>query len=104
MIVIASTVPAPMLGRLYPLFVTIFFTTLGATISYSKWGRKKLRVYYLADVLDVFNLGPRTRVVTELAVFVMIGCAVSIGIVHPQNAAQAFSAGLGWTGLVGRVR
>ncbi len=92
------------LEHLPALFGNIFFTALGATISYSKWGRKKLKVYYLSDLLDVFVIAPKSRLLLEFAIFVFIGCAISIGIVHPQNAAQAFSAGLGWTGLVGKVK
>jgi hypothetical protein len=92
------------LQNLLPLMRNLFFTTLGAALSYSKWGRKKLKVYYLSDILDVLALSPTARVLFELCIFIFIGCAISIGIVRPQNAAQAFSAGLGWTGLAGRVR
>jgi hypothetical protein len=92
------------LWHLLPLARNLFFTALGAIISYSKWGRKKLKVYYLSDLLDVFGLGPKARILAELLVFIFLGCAISLGIVRPQSAAQAFSAGLGWTGLVGHVK
>jgi len=86
------------------ILVNIFYTSLGAALFYSKWGRKRLKVYFLSDILDVCNLSDGTRVVLEFCIFIFFGCSVSLGIVHPQNAAQAFIAGLGWTGLVGRTK
>jgi hypothetical protein len=90
--------------ELSALGTSLFFSALGAALSYSKWGRKKLKVYYLSDILDVFELSPRVRVLTEFGLFIIVGCSVCIGIVHPQTAAQAFSAGLGWTSLIGKVK
>lgn len=86
------------------LIVSVFYAAMGSALFYSRWGRKKLKVYLLSDLLDVFQLSEKARVIIEFVIFVGFGCAVSIGIVHPQNAAQAFSAGLGWTGLAARPK
>jgi len=91
-------------GKLLPLLRNLFYTALGAALFYSTWGRKKLKVYFLSDMIDVLHLSPDTQVITEFLIFIFIGCAISIGVVQPQTAPQAFSAGLGWTGLVGRTR
>ena len=81
-------------------FWSIFYTALGAALFWSKWGREKLRAYYLSGLVEMLIKDERARTITEFLLFIAIGCVVAIGIVKPQNAPQAFTAGLGWTGLV----
>jgi hypothetical protein len=83
---------------------SVIYTALGATLFWSKWGREKLKAYFLSELIEMFVKSDRARMVIELIVFVSLGCLVGIGIVRPQNIPQAFSAGLGWTGLVAHHR
>ena len=99
----STPVIAEFVGKLWPVLVNLFFTAIGSILFYSMWGRKALRIYLLSDLLNAFHLSERTQIVTELGMFLLFGCSITMGIIHPQNAAQAFSAGLGWTGLVGRT-
>ena len=85
-------------------FWSLFYTALGASLFWSKWGREKLKAYYMSDLIELLVKDERARLVIEFVLFVAIGCLVAIGIVRPQNIPQAFTAGLGWTGLVAHHR
>ena len=78
------------------------FALLGAGILYMQWGRSELRPYAFSDLLDTFDLDENVRCRLELLIFVVIGTIVAIGLTKPINVQQAFSAGLGWTGIAAR--
>lgn len=78
------------------------FAFLGAGLLYMQWGRSKLRAYAFSDLLDTFDLTESVRYRTELVIFVLVGTIVALGIARPSTMAQAFSAGLGWTGIAAR--
>jgi hypothetical protein len=67
-----------------------------------QWGRSRLRAYVFSDLLDTFDLGKNARYRVELVVFVLFGTIVAMGIARPASMAQAFSAGLGWTGIAAK--
>lgn len=79
-----------------------FFSFLGTGLLYMQWGRSQLRVFAFSDFLDTFKMEETTRIRLELAVFLVVGTAVAMGITRPGTASQAFSAGLGWTGLAAK--
>jgi hypothetical protein len=83
---------------------SVIYTALGVILFWSKWGREKVKAYYLSELVETFVKNERAQMVIELLLFVSIGCLVGIGIVRPQNIPQALSAGLGWTGLVAHHR
>lgn len=83
---------------------SVIYAALGATLFWSKWGRERLRAYYLSELVEILVKDERARIAIELVLFVTIGCLVAVGIVRPQNIPQAFTAGLGWTGLVAHHR
>lgn len=85
-------------------FWGVFYTALGAGLFWAKWGREKLKAYYLSDMIEMFVEDERWRAAIEFVLFLAIGCFVAIGIVKPHSAPQAFTAGLGWTGLVATHR
>jgi len=78
------------------------FAFLGAGLLYMQWGRSKLRAYAFSDLLDTFNLTENVRYRMELVIFVLVGTIVALGIARPSTVAQAFSAGLGWTGIAAK--
>jgi hypothetical protein len=81
-------------------FWNVVFTAIGAAVFWGKWGKTKLKVKYLSDLLDLFPLNPKSRGALEFLIFVALGCVVGIAVVQPSNAAQALTAGFGWTGFV----
>jgi hypothetical protein len=78
------------------------YTAIGAVVSWSKYGREKLRVFFLSKVLDIFfdSDEGKFRAIIELLIFIILGCIVSMSFVSPITSAQAITAGLGWTGLL----
>lgn len=80
-------------------FWNIAFTALGAAVYWGKWGRTKLKAYVLSDFVDLIPVGPKWRSAIEFSIFLVIGSAVGIAVVHPTTATQALTAGFGWTGL-----
>lgn len=78
------------------------FAFLGAGLFYMQWGRTKLRAFVFSDFFDLFDLDEKVRARLEMAVFVVVGTVIAIGIAKPVNVQQAFSAGLGWTGIAAK--
>lgn len=77
----------------------LVYTAIGAAVFWGKWGRTRLRVYILWDVVRLLPVKGRSRATVEFLVFVTLGCIVGIGIVQPTSPMQALSAGLAWTGI-----
>lgn len=84
----------------------VFFTALGATILWGRWGRDRLRPYLLPECLNLldrwFSEHKNWKDFIEFAIFIFLGTVVAIMVVEPSTSRQAFAAGLGWTGLVAR--
>lgn len=78
------------------------FAALGSGLLYMQWGRTKLKAFFFGDLLDTLNLNDTLRHQLEIGVFVTVGTAIALGVAKPDTVAQAFSAGLGWTGLAAR--
>jgi hypothetical protein len=72
---------------------------VGSIILYANWGRSKLRPAFIAPLIDAWPCPERLRQLLEFAAFVALGVYVAVRITHPANELQAFSAGLGWTGI-----
>lgn len=85
-------------------FWNVVYTSIGTAVFWGKWGRKKLKAYYLSDLIERLPLEKRYRQILEFVVFVSIGCVVGVGLVEPRNAVQALTAGFGWTGAFLRYR
>lgn len=79
-----------------------FFAFLGSGLLYMQWGRSKLRAYAFSSFLDTFSMEENTRARLEMIIFVVVGTAIAVALTNPTSASQAFSAGLGWTGLAAR--
>ena len=93
-----------MLQELFTLsfWVHAFFAFLGAGLLYMQWGRTKLKIFAFSDFLDTIDMSEKVRIRFEMIVFMVIGTVVAIGLTSPSTAPQAFSAGLGWTGLAAK--
>ena len=83
---------------------TIVYTSIGAAIFWGKWGKAKLKAYVLSDLVNLLPCNQKWRGIIEFVIFVALGCLVGVAVVQPTNAAQALTAGLGWTGLVSKHR
>lgn len=86
----------------FQFWVHAFFACIGAGLFYMQWGRSNLRAYQLSDFLDTFRMEDHVRYRVELLIFVVLGTLIAMGIAKPSNVQQAFSAGLGWTGLAAK--
>ncbi len=85
-----------MLANPLPTGFIIAYTAAGAVAYWAKWGRDRLRVFYLAEVLDVIPMRRIVRARVEFIMFVVLGCFLGIGLVQPTNMTQSFSAGFAW--------
>lgn len=83
-------------------FWNILYTAVGASLFWSWWGRSRLRVFGLSNILVVFGVPGRWRARLEFVIFIVLGCLVGIGLVDPRSPVQALTAGLGWTGVFAR--
>jgi hypothetical protein len=90
---------AAMLASPLPTGFIIAYTAAGAIAYWAKWGRDRLRVFYLAEVLDMIPMRRIVRARVEFILFVVLGCFLGIGLVQPTNMTQSFSAGFAWVGL-----
>lgn len=79
-----------------PLWI---YAAVGATILWAKMRRSKRDIYGLTEITKQYIPNEKVRIIVELAIFLIIGCLVSVGVINPSTPAQAFAAGLGWTGL-----
>ena len=72
---------------------------VGAIVLYGKMGRGKVRPHLVAPLIDLLHLPTRWRQFIEFCLFIAFGTYIAMRITHPGNELQAFSAGLGWTGI-----
>ena len=86
----------------FHFWVHCLFAFLGAGLLYMHWGREKLRAYAFSDLLDTFDFDENVRIRVEMIVFVLVGTVLAMGLTSPNSMPQAFSAGLGWTGLAAK--
>ncbi len=78
-------------------FPAVVFTSAGVVLLWGAWGRDRLHVFGLSDLVALLPIGAKFQKLLEFLVFVTIGCVVAIGVTHPINPTQAISAGFGWT-------
>ena len=82
-------------------FSRVFFTAVGATVLWMKWGWTQRRAFALSVLIAPFcKKDSRVFSVLEFLVFIALGCVVGIVLTEPGNARQAIAAGMGWTGLL----
>lgn len=82
-------------------FTYIICAAIGSLILWAKLGEKqKLTVYGLGKLWNLLGIAGRKRDVVELLCFIFMGVFVGMLFTEPSNVRQAFSAGLGWTGLL----
>ena len=84
--------------------LNLLCATAGAALLYSTWGRDKLSAFLFSDLLDAFHMDPRLRVSIELLIFIGFGTFIAVAVTAPNNPGQAFSAGMGWTGIAARPK
>ena len=75
----------------------LVFTGIGVSVFWGKWGRSKLKPFYLATLTR--TLPVRMQAPVEFLVFLVLGCLVAVATVEPRNAIQALVAGFAWTGV-----
>ena len=85
--------------------IMVAYTAFGVIFLYCKWGRKRIKVFALSEILDMWTTEQtKSRMIAELIIFVVLGCILAIGVVQPTTPAQALTAGLGWTGLLATAK
>lgn len=76
----------------------------GVTILWCKLGQQQLTVWGLGKLWALIGLEGRARDVFELLSFIALGVFVGVGFTQPNGVIQAFTAGMGWTGLLTTTR
>lgn len=82
-----------------PAYLIVAFTAAGAITFWARWGRDRMSVFGLRNVLELFPMKAIARARFEFFIFVVLSYFIGIGIVDPKNATQSFSAGFAWVGL-----
>jgi hypothetical protein len=84
--------------------VMVGYTALGAALFWGRNGRKKLRVYVLSDLFDVFRIDIESpwRHLAEFLLFLVFGVLIGVGAIGPSTIPQALTAGFAWTGVVAK--
>lgn len=85
-----------MIGMELPLWL---YASVGIVILWGKMKKNQRGVYALTELISQLVSNAKMRACLELAMFLVIGSIVSIGVIDPSTPAQAFAAGLGWTSL-----
>jgi len=75
---------------------------LGSGLLYMQWGRSKLKTIGVGEFLSRFDLSDKKQLLFEMVILVITGAVVAMIFTRPVTPAQAFSAGLGWTGFAAR--
>jgi hypothetical protein len=81
-----------------PLWI---YAAVGSTILWAKMKANQRAVYGLTDLVAIFvpKEWPRVRGTIEILIYLSLGTLITIAVINPGTPAQAFAAGLGWTGL-----
>jgi hypothetical protein len=81
-----------------PLWI---YAAVGVAILWGKMRTSQRNVYALTDFIEALipSHMKKLRAIVELACYLSLGGTVAIGVIDPATPAQAFAAGLGWTGL-----
>jgi hypothetical protein len=81
-----------------PLWI---YAAAGVAILWGKMKASQRNVYALTDIIKALipSHMEKQRAIVELACYLSIGCIIAMGVIDPATPAQAFAAGLGWTGL-----
>jgi hypothetical protein len=89
----------------FDFFANVVFAAIGSFALWLKLGeRQQLTVHGLGKFWGLLKITGRKRDVIELISFVVVGAFMSMLFTDPTNVRQAFSAGLGWTGLLATSR
>jgi prepilin signal peptidase PulO-like enzyme (type II secretory pathway) len=80
-------------------FTNICFAALGVFILWNKLGKTQLAVWGMGRTWELFVSSKKVREVCEFVSFLILGTILSLFLTQPVSTIQAFSAGLGWTGL-----
>jgi hypothetical protein len=84
-----------------PLWI---YAAVGVAILWGKMKVTQRSVYGLSHIIETF-IPPqwkKLRAIVELSCYLSAGCLIAMGVIDPATPAQAFAAGLGWTGLTTR--
>jgi hypothetical protein len=77
---------------------------VGSFLMWARWSKKNQLAFWRISELLRRRFGNTLRCdVAEVTMFVAFGVFVALAIVGVENCRQAFSAGLGWTGIVAQV-
>lgn len=82
---------------------------LGATILWARWSaapqKRRLRsLIPFSDLLTDLHIDWRISYVIEFVLFVGLGSFFAVKIMGFSGCREAFSGGLGWTGLLAQVK
>jgi uncharacterized membrane protein YbjE (DUF340 family) len=80
----------------------VLYTTFGVFFVWASWGKGRLSVKYLNNVLAKLGLTSNALLLVEFAITMSAGVVFAIALTDPQTAPQAIAAGMGWTGLIAR--
>ena len=78
------------------------YTVLGAIFLWGRWGRKRLKVYVLADLIELLPAPDSLKHVLEFFIFILLGGFIGVALTNPVTAPQAIAAGLGWTSMLAK--
>jgi len=81
----------------WPNVIAAFVRSL---ILWCKLGERELTVLGFGKLWELCGLAGNVKRALELLSFLGLGVAVGIAFARPENVVQAFTAGLGWTGLL----
>lgn len=85
--------------------IHVLCTAIGALVLWTKLGdRQRLTVYGFGKLWNLIGIEGKARDVLELISFIVLGTFVAMLFTEPNNVRQAFSAGLGWTGMLTTYR
>jgi len=81
-----------------PLWI---YAAAGVAILWGKMKATQRTVYGLTDIIKALipERQGKLRAIVEISCYLSVGCLVAMGVIDPATLAQAFAAGLGWTGL-----
>jgi hypothetical protein len=82
-----------------PLWI---YAAAGIAILWAKMKKQQRNIYCLTELVQAFVSYEKARAPIEIAIFLLLGSLVAMGVADPSTRAQAFFAGLGWTALASK--